>query len=423
MQTAFLVIYTLLYLIGLIFLFPFEYFKRPPNIRKRWLLEKMGFFAKSSSYSNTDSKPKIWIHAVSVGEVLAISSFVKALSKDYEIIISTITDTGQRVAFERFKNYPVKIIYLPFDTPCAIRRTINFFKPKALILVETELWPNLIFFSSKKFPVFIVNGRLSEKSYKGYKKLKIFIKPLLRKIHSIYVQEETYKDRFINLGAEKERIYTTGNMKFDIEIKEITFEWENSIPKPIILAGSTHEPEEEIITDIFIKLNINGTLIITPRHPERFERVENVIKNKITLSQREIYFSKLSEIKKSLNMNPSTMILLVDRMGILSSLYRICDIAIIGGSFIPHGGQNPLEPAYWKKPFICGLHMNNFPFVEEFIKEQACIMTKKELLDKQIIELINNNSLRNSMGLKAYEIFKKKSGATERTLNHLKAIL
>jgi len=174
----------------------------------------------------------------------------------------------------------------------------------------------------------------------------------------------------------------------------------------------------------FLNLNIKSTLIIAPRHPERFGTVEKMIKSKIEKVSIGIKFSKLSDLtSNSLSYNKSqaeSFIILVDQMGILGSLYRVCDIAIIGGSFIPHGGQNPLEPAYWKKSIICGPYMHNFPFIEEFLKEKACLMVDKESLLSSIKKLVSSYSLCNNMGEQAYKIFQKKSGATSRTLSLLK---
>lgn len=399
MQTAFL-IYNFLYLIALIFFLPLEYFKRPTFLRKRWIKEKFGFLEEKEQ-----NLPKIWIHAVSVGEVIAVSRMIRELSEHYKIILSTITDTGQKVAQERFKDCNVKVVYMPFDISWAIKKFLKHFSPVAIILTETELWPNLIRIASKTASVILVNGRISDRSFRGYYKIKFFIKHLLKKLSLICVQENSYKEKFITLGAEEEKINVTGNMKFDIELKTINFPWENKIPHPIILAGSTHEPEEELILNSFISLGINGTLIIAPRHPERFGEVETLINRKIAQSVTKIQFSKLSEMKSFFSPQPLALILLVDQMGILGPLYRICDIAVIGGSFIPHGGQNPLEPSYWKKPIICGPYMHNFPFIEEFIKEKACLMADKDSLMNVMRELVENYELRQTTGNKAYQLF------------------
>lgn len=415
MQTAFRLIYTLLYILALLFLLPKEYLRRPVNLRKSWLKEKFGIFrAKDNKISKSNRKGRIWIHAVSVGEVLAISGLVRELSKDHDIILSTITDTGNRVAKERFKENFVEVIYLPFDIPWAIDKTIKTLKPALLILTETELWPNLIFISSKKIPVVLVNGRLSEKSFRGYKRIKFFMKDLLKKLKLICVQEEIYRNRFIQIGAEDSKVHVTGNMKFDIKLQEISLPWENLIPRPVVVAGSTHKPEEEIILDAFLQLK-TGTLILAPRHPERFDEVERLIHYKIS-NIRDVLFLKFKEISLPLSKTAKICIILLNQMGVLGSIYRLCDIAIVGGSFIPHGGQNPLEPAYWKKPIICGPYMHNFPFIEEFIENGGCIKTDSFGIRNLLNELLEKPDTLIKMGEKAFETFIKKTGATERTI-------
>ncbi|GAB6183971.1 3-deoxy-D-manno-octulosonic acid transferase [Thermodesulfovibrio hydrogeniphilus] len=412
MQAAFL-IYTIIYLISILILLPKEYLKRPKELRKRWLKEKFGFLDVSKT-----NRKRIWIHAVSVGEVIAVSKLVNELCKEFDVILSTVTDTGQRVAEQRFKDLPVKIIYLPFDIPFAIKRALKIFEPSAFVLTETELWPNLIKISSKKIPVFLVNGRLSEKSFKGYRKVKFFMKKILSMFTALCVQEEIYKERFKNLGAEESKIFVTGNTKFDIELREIQFEWENSIPKPVILAGSTHHPEEEIIVKSFLEIPYNATLLIAPRHPERFDEVYSWIKE-----NSSCMVIRLSSMEKIENQALTKLIILIDKMGILGSLYRICDIAIVGGSFIPHGGQNPLEPAYWRKPIVCGPYMHNFPFIDEFVKAGACFMIEKGKLVDTLKNLIENKELKERTGERAYKIFLSESGATKRTVEILEKLI
>ncbi|MCS7215675.1 MAG: 3-deoxy-D-manno-octulosonic acid transferase [Thermodesulfovibrio sp.] len=413
-----LLIYNFLYLVALIFILPLEYFKRPTFLRKRWIREKFGFFEETES-----NLPTIWVHAVSVGEVSAVSKMIMELSNKYRIVLSTITDTGQRIAQERFKNYNVKVVYMPFDISWAIKRFLKSFNPIAIIITETELWPNLISIGSKNKPVIVVNGRISEKSFRGYSKIKFFIKPLIKKLSLICVQEQNYKERFIAIGADKKKIHVTGNMKFDIELKDIKFIWEDYIPSPVIIAGSTHEPEEDIILDAFLKMNIKATLVIAPRHPERFSEVETLIREKIANINEEVFFSKLTDFFSKLTHQNRKFILLIDQMGILGSLYRLCDFAIIGGSFIPHGGQNPLEPSFWKKPFVCGPYMHNFPFTEEFIREKACLSVDRKSLLEAMRKLAENHELRKSMGERAYQIFLKNSGATKKTLNLLEKFI
>jgi len=410
----FLHIYTFLYSLTLPFILPREFFKRSKNIRKQWLKEKFALY-KEISFEN-EKKKRIWIHAVSVGEVIAVSRLIKELSKKYNIILSTITDTGQKVAYQRFKDLPVKVIYLPFDYPFAIKRVIKILKPSILVIAETEIWPNLVTISSKYIPVLLINARLSENSFKGYKKLKRFFKDVLNSFSIIGVQEDIYKNRFKKLGVPEEKIVITGNTKFDIEIKEIKFPWENSLPHPIITAGSTHYPEEELILENFLKVCKTGSLLIVPRHPQRFREVEDTIKNFIS-KNKDITFYKTTEIsdKKDIQMR-NKVILLVDQMGILGALYRICDIAIIGGSFIPHGGQNPLEAIYWKKPVIFGPSMENFPFIKEFLEIGGCIQVNKEDLENTLKFLIENKEKAKELGEKAYQLYLSKTRATKKSL-------
>jgi 3-deoxy-D-manno-octulosonic-acid transferase len=411
-------LYTFLcYLINGFFL-PKEFFKRPFQLRKKWLKDKLALFTKTDFISQ---RKVVWIHAVSVGEVIAISSLIKSLAKEYDILLSTITDTGNQVASQRFKDLPVKIIYLPLDCPFAIKRTLRTFNPSALLIAETEIWPNLILTSSKKIPVFLINARISDKSFRRYKKIKFFLKPILSSFSLIAVQDEKYKNRFKDLGAPEDKIVVTGNTKFDIEIPYISFLWENLVPRPIIVAGSTHFPEEKLITETFLKIPISSSLFIVPRHPERYKEVERIINSMID-EKNEIGFYKLSELPLDMR-SYFKIIILVDQMGILGSLYRIADIAIIGGSFIPHGGQNPLEAIYWKKPVIFGPSMENFPFIEEFLERGACLQTEKEKLKDLLEDLLKNPDKRIELGEKAYQILKQKTGATEKILNLLKSYL
>jgi len=411
-------LYTLLYYLVNGFFLPKEFFKRPSQLRKKWLKDKLALFTKTDFISQ---RKVVWIHAVSVGEVIAISSLIKSLAKEYDILLSTITDTGNQVASQRFKDLPVKIIYLPLDCPFAIKRTLRTFNPSALLIAETEIWPNLILISSKKIPVFLINARISDKSFRRYKKIKFFLKPILSSFSLIAVQDEKYKNRFKDLGAPEDKIVVTGNTKFDIEIPYISFLWENLVPRPIIVAGSTHFPEEKLITETFLKIPIPSSLFIVPRHPERYKEVERIINSMID-EKNEIGFYKLSELPLDMR-SYFKIIILVDQMGILGSLYRIADIAIIGGSFIPHGGQNPLEAIYWKKPVIFGPSMENFPFIEEFLERGACLQTEKEELKDLLEDLLKNPDKRIELGEKAYQILKQKTGATEKILNLLKSYL
>lgn len=406
-------LYTLLYVFGMGILFPYEYLKRPSLIRKKWFKDKIGVFEKPTKFYHEKT---VWIHCVSVGEVMALSKLISLLSERHNILLSTITDTGQLIAQERFKNLPLHTIYLPFDIPFFIKRTIQHFCPKVLLLAETELWPNLIKTASQKLPVVLVNGRLSKKSFRNYLKVRFFMRDILDNLTLFMVQDEIYKERFELLGVKKDKILVTGNTKFDIEIPRIEFEWEKDLKKPIIIAGSTHDPEEKEITQYFLELPIEATLLIAPRHPQRFEKVAQEIRDMI-IPFSEIHFLRLSQIPLRIEKNYKKLIVLVDKIGVLASLYRICDVAIIGGSFIPHGGQNPLEAIYWKKPVIFGPYMDNFPFVENFIENEAAIQVELKDLGKILkYLLIENTDILYHLAERAYSVFLIHRGATQRIL-------
>ncbi|MGC8965526.1 MAG: 3-deoxy-D-manno-octulosonic acid transferase [Caldimicrobium sp.] len=410
--------YSLLYLLGFLFYLPKEILKRKNQEPFKWLREKLGMIEPPAFEIK---RPVIWIHAVSVGEVLAVSPLIELLSKTYNIVLTTITLTGREVAKKRLKDLPVKIYYLPLDLKLPLLNFLKKTEAKVLLITETELWPNLIETISKKIPVALINGRITERSFKRYKLLKFFFKPLLNRLKFLAVQEEIYAERFKALEVNSEKIKIVGNLKFDLFIPERDFKELEALPKPIIIAGSTHYPEEKIILQSFLKAVNKGTLIIVPRHPERFREVEEIILSQINSEVDYLRYTTLKHL--SLSSLKSQVVLLFDEMGILSSLYKIGNLAIIGGSFIPHGGQNPLEAIYWKKPVITGPHMENFPFIKEFVKEKAIIETSAESLPQVLKSLFENEKLMENMAEKAYKLFLSKRGALERTKNLIDELL
>ncbi|MCX8029973.1 MAG: 3-deoxy-D-manno-octulosonic acid transferase [Thermodesulfovibrionales bacterium] len=409
-------IYTFIYCLLLFFLLPKEYFRRPADIRRKWFREKIGLFDKNPSLKKT-----IWIHAVSVGEVISITTFLRKLystSPDLNLIVSTVTDTGQKIAKERLSDI-AKIIYFPLDIPYCIKRAIDNLNPSTFMIIETELWPNMLKELKKKsIPILLVNGRISQKSFSGYKKIKYFIKDVLKNIDFYLMQNALYAERIIQLGAPQQRVYITGSFKFDVQ-PSTSPSWTKLLKGRILVAGSTHYPEEEIILDSFLNLLTefdNLILILAPRHPERFEEVEELVKSK------NLNYIKRTDIETFDQTLKGPLVILLNVIGELASIYAICDIAIIGGSFIKHGGQNPLEPAYWGKVIICGPSMENFPFIEEFIKEKAIIMSSKKDLYDDIFRLLKKEEDLEKIGKKARDLYYKNSGATDRVLKILKDI-
>ncbi len=411
-----LFLYNLLYLLGLILFFPKEFFKRPKGRRFQWLKEKMGWITPPDF---SRPLPLLWIHAVSVGEILSLNPLIQELIKDYNLILTTITDTGKRVGESHYGPYPVKIYYLPFDLPFTLKNFLKVLSPKALLITETELWPNLINIVYQKIPVALINGRLSEKSFKNYKKFKFFFQKLLKRLSFIAVQEEIYKERFEKLGVNPEKIKVVGNLKFDLILSPKEYIELKKVPSPIIIAGSTHQSEEELILRAFLKVFPTGTLFLVPRHPQRLSEVEDLIKKHLKGKEKFLKFSELW----TKEVHTFRAVILVDLMGILATLYRYCDLAIIGGSFLPHGGQNPLEALYWGKPVLIGPYTENFPFVKEFLEKGGLLQIKAKELERVFLEFLKDPQSFTKIGERGFLLLQEKKGATPRTLELIRKLL
>ena len=414
-------LYSLIYTIAIIFLLPFEYFKRPKDIRKRWLREKFGFL--NSSFIPHPSS-LIWVHAVSVGEVMAALPLLKSLKKRYPsrgFILSTITDTGQKVAREGAPEDTI-IVYLPFDIASILNTVLKRIKPEILIVIETELWPNLFrVFKENGIPVILFNGRISEGSFKGYKKVSFFMKRILSYVDFFGMQGEEYAERIRSLGANKSRVKTLGNFKFDTRPPSQIPEWTKKIKGPVIIAGSTYEREEEFLTSVYLELKKDFpdlNLIIAPRHPERFKGVEDMLSSKgISFIKRSAFSTQHSGLSEATDWQTiKGMIILLDTIGELSAVYGIADIAIIGKSFKGYGGQNPLEPAYWEKPILCGPHMENFPVIKDFYNAGAALEVNEEGLYAKLKELLRSPEKAKEIGSKAQELYRRNAGAVERAM-------
>lgn len=440
-------LYSILYFIASILLLPFQYRKRPKKFRHRWLKEKFGFINSELQIPKSPLSPFakggrggiIWIHAVSVGEVLAVIPLLYRLREKFpsaNLMVSTITDTGQGIAIERVPE-GTKVIYLPFDLIFVLKRALKNVRPDIFITIETELWPNIFrLFKREGIPIIVMNGRISDNAFKGYKKIKFFMTRVIECVDMFGMQESVYAERIIGLGANRERVKVIGNFKFDTRPPDGIPEWSRLLSSPVIVAGSTHRGEEDLIVSVFSRLKndfLGLNLIIAPRHPERFKEVEDLLKSS------GIPFVKRSELPL-LNPPPQNpplfpplqkggvgawvevnselrtikgRIIILDSVGELSSVYGISDIAIVGGSFIEHGGQNPLEPAYWGKPVLCGPHMENFPFVEDFYREGAAIKVDAANLYDAIKALLISPGRRHTFGTKAQELYRRKTGAVD----------
>ncbi len=411
-------IYTLLYCLALLLIFPFEYLKRPKALRKTWLPEKFG---KIDGGDTARGDGTIWIHAVSVGEVLAALPLIKELraSGHGSIVLSTITDTGRQIALEKAPD-DVRMVYLPFDLKCALRKAIARLSPCVFMTMETELWPNL-FVSMKEagVPVFIFNGRISDRSFPGYRKIAFFLRRLFDAVAIAGVQTEQDAGRFEEMGMSREKVKVIGNFKFDIHGTLEAPPWTKRLRGGNIVCGSTHEGEEEAVIAVYAKLRErSGTvnLILAPRHPQRFNAVEKLLN---TAGERFVKRSELDDGSGELR----DCIILIDVLGELAGLYAVADVSIIGGSFVPVGGHNLFEPAYWSKPIVCGPHMNNFPLTGNFEKADAVRIAEKEGLYDIVSELMDSDELRERLGRNAHKVFLDNSGAVHKAVALLRPYL
>jgi len=402
-------IYSIIYTIIVFVLFVPQYLKRPKELRRKWTKEKLG--------SLPDLPSSVWVHAVSVGEVNAAIQLLRRLRKKYPampIVLSTITDTGQKVALDKVPD-GVRVVYMPFDIIWILERAIRRIRPKILIVMETELWPNIFRLSYKRdVPVVILNGRISAKSAQGYRKISFFMNKVFSYVTVFSMQSSLDAERLTAIGADEKRVQVSGNFKFDMEMSEERPAWTAAVKGPVIVAGSTHRGEEELVLSSYLE-NLGKfpdlKLILAPRHPERFSEVADLLR------ARGIAFVRRTELggcdkERALK----EKVLLLDSVGELSSVYSIADIALIGKSFSGIGGQNPLEPAYWGKPVLCGPHMENFPFMQEFYDAGAAFKVEPAFLAEKIGKLLADPDLAKAAGEKAKALYASKAGAVGKAM-------
>ena len=411
----------IIYTVLLIVLIP-AYFVRLTwrGIGNKKYLHRWGERLGIANVRPTEDKSIIWVHAVSVGEVNASIPLLRALMESYpgsEFLVTTSTPTGSDILLSKLGN-KVKHQYVPIDIPFCINFFINTWKPKALILLETEIWPNIIHCCKKKGIVTsLVNARLSEKSKSKYLRFSSLIKPAINSLDLVLAQYKSDADRFNEIVTDK-KIELCGNLKFDQDMPEELESISSSIReswsiegkrRPTLIAASTHEREEVIVLDAFkiILETINDALLIlVPRHLERFERVKTLImKEGFNLSSR----SKKEDVTKDIQ------VLLGDTMGELNFLYSVSDVAFVGGSLIDHGGQNLLEPAAQGLPLCSGPSNRNFVEISDQLKKASGlrIINNKNELANYFVDLIYEEHLLKEYGQASKEIFIKNRGAIE----------
>jgi 3-deoxy-D-manno-octulosonic-acid transferase len=395
--------------------------RKAPAYRKRWA-ERYGFCRGKVAPDG------IMLHSVSVGETLAAIPLVRALRHRYPTIpitVTTMTPTGsERVQSAFGKN--VHHVYLPYDLPCAMNRFLDTVRPKLVIVMETELWPNMITaLHNRKIPLVIANARLSERSAKGYKKLGNFTRRLMSRITLIAAQNEEDAGRFLELGLKRSQLTVTGSLKFDISVtpelaaRAITLRRQWAPRRKVWIATSTHDGEESIILDAHRQLLAKFPdllLILVPRHPERFKDAKELVqKGGFSFTLRSS-----GEIPSN-----STQVVIGDSMGELMLLYGIADLAFVGGSLVERGGHNPLEPAAHAIPVLMGPHILNFKDIcAKLLQADGMIsVTDAQSLVREISTLLTDEDYRLYYGRHAVEVLHQNQGALQRLLQLLQPYL
>jgi 3-deoxy-D-manno-octulosonic-acid transferase len=422
-----LILYTLALFVVLVLGLPYWLLAMATNGKYReGLSERLGWVP--NRLREGDARKTIWVHAVSVGEVLAASRLVNELSAcapQYRVLLSTTTRTGQRLARERTgANHT---FYFPLDFPWIVRRYLRVLDPVLLVLVETELWPNLLTACRQNaIPVAVVNGRVSDRSLPRYLRLRRLWKGILSGISIVLAQSQEDVKRLKAIGAPAGRVSFAGNLKFDVRSAEpapITTTLREKLPTGtrVLVCGSTLEGEEEILLDAFrqlLKTIPDCVMILAPRHPERFGRVVQLLKNR-----KETCVRRSNWMKRPVKIKPGTVILL-DSIGELASVYALASVAFVGGSLVPAGGHNPLEPAQFAVPVVMGNHYANFrAIIDTLLQAEALKLATTETLVPMLENLLTDHEAANALGVRALEVFHHESGATGRAVTALLGLL
>ncbi|PYP90179.1 MAG: 3-deoxy-D-manno-octulosonic acid transferase [Blastocatellia bacterium AA13] len=435
-------LYSLAYSLAFLFLLPYFIFQSLKNGKYlESFSQRMGFLPRISA---DDDGPSIWVHAVSVGEFLAAQPLIAKIRltlPGFKIVVSTTTITAQRLARERSPSSD-SIFYFPFDWQLSARRSLEKLRPSCVVIMETELWPNFLRQCRlRNVPVVIANGRISDRSYSGYRRAGRFIKRVLGDVHLFLMQTETDAGRAEALGAPPERVRVCGNVKFDQSVPSRHSSDRAGFARlialseggPLIVAGSTAPREEAMLLDAFRKARrrpglAEARLLIAPRHPERFEEVAELItRSEFTLARR----SSFSDESASRIEPVKAEVLLLDSIGELSSAYVNANVVFVGGSLVPRGGHNVIEPAALARPVITGPYTENFrEIIKLFVQADALIQLEEESesglsesLANRIVQLVEDSAAASAMGQRARALVERNSGAVDCILSELNALV
>ncbi|MBI3252953.1 MAG: glycosyltransferase [Candidatus Omnitrophica bacterium] len=386
-------------------------------------LERLGILP-ASVRRKAAGRETVWIHGVSVGEVtlaVRLGKELKAVFPGTPFIFTTTTPAGKQVA-EKLKDPGDTVLYFPVDFRFCVRRFIRNVRPRLVMIVETEIWPNLIWeLSNKAVPMVLVNGRISDKAFRRYRRFVFFLGPLLRRFSGIGAQDETMRARFVELGADPARVKVTGNLKGDwrppddkapatADLKGLT----KARGWFLCIAGSTHEGEEKILFELAGRLRKkrpNFRLLVAPRHLHRLSAIE------AEAGKNGLVHKSLSDFLKNSANGRDADVILLDEMGLLGALYEAADLVFIGGSLVPVGGHNPVEPAYFGKPIVFGPFMDNFKEMAQAFKQAgAGVESSAENLESEIAFLMDHPEKRAALGENAKHWVSRQAGAIQKNI-------
>jgi 3-deoxy-D-manno-octulosonic-acid transferase len=384
--------------------------------------ERLGFYRDGRGGGGA------WVHAVSVGETLTAVPVIEGLHRlhpDMPIVLTTVTPTGARVAIDRLGRI-VTHRYAPVDLPGPVRRAIAAFSPRLFVSIETELWPNLLrALAGRNVPVMVANGRISDRSYRRYRLVRWFMRRVLAAVTVFAMRDDEDARRIIALGADPERVFVTGNIKHDTpgEGADLSAMWRRLFglgPRtPVWIAGSTHRGEEELVVEAHSKARAchpDLTLILAPRHPERVAEVERVI------AARGLTAVRRSALPTA---RGDGAIIVIDTVGELAQIYPLADVVFVGGSLVPAGGHNMIEPALRRKPVLFGPHTSNFRESAELLAATGggVVVADASGLARELLRLLEDPGLRAKTGEAAFEAVAARQGAVRETLDLIERFL
>lgn len=383
-----------------------------PALRRNWY-QRLGIVPRASG-------TVVWVHAVSVGETIAAAPMVRRLlarNPGITILMTAMTDTGLAQARKMFGEQVV-YAYAPYDTPGAIRRFLSRINPRILVIMETEIWPNMIRqCRARRVPVFLINARLSERSARGYERVRSLARPIMQSISWVAAQADKDAERFRRIGVAPAKVAVTGSVKFDVDIPESVREASLALKqslgrRPVWIAGSTHGVENDQLLAAHgkvLEVHPDALLILVPRHPDRFGPVaERTEKAGLRLARR------------SQNEDPAqAQVYLGDTMGELMMLYGASDLAFVGGSLIERGGHNPLEPAGWGIPVFSGPHVFNFETIFQRLLDDhgVTLVADADELAADVCRLFSDDEERLAIGRRALEVVNRNRGALDRVVD------